>query len=188
MLIGYARVSTQDQHLHLQEDALQKACCEKIFKDIASGAKWDRPGLLEALKHARQGDTLIVWKLDRLGRSIKDLIETVNSLQTKGIGFKCLQENIDTTTSSGKLIFHIFSALAEFERSIIRERTQAGLIAARARGRKGGRPPAMDQRQIKIAHTLYTSQASSIAEIYKTLKISKTTLYKYLKLKTNRHE
>jgi DNA invertase Pin-like site-specific DNA recombinase len=136
MFIGYARVSTTDQTLALQRDALKQAGCEKIFTDTASGSIADRHGLEEAISQLRPGDALVVWRLDRLGRSLKHLIETITSLHTKGIGFKSLTEQIDTTTSGGKLIFHIFGALAEFERDIIRERTQAGLAAARARGRR----------------------------------------------------
>jgi DNA invertase Pin-like site-specific DNA recombinase len=135
MLIGYARVSTTDQTLDLQKDALKKAGCSKIFTDTASGAKAERTGLDEALNYVRSGDTLVVWKLDRLGRSLPHLIETITGLNNRGIGFKSITEAIDTTTSGGKLIFHIFGALAEFERDIIRERTQAGLNAARSRGR-----------------------------------------------------
>src|SRR5438874_6412362 len=140
MLIGYARVSTQDQTLNLQKDALEKIGCTKIFTDVISGATEERRGLQEALEYVREGDTLVVWRLDRLGRSLKHLIETINKLNNRKIGFKSITENIDTTTSGGKLIFHIFGALAEFERDIIRERTNAGLQAARARGRRGGRP------------------------------------------------
>jgi DNA invertase Pin-like site-specific DNA recombinase len=149
MLIGYARVSTHDQTLNLQQDALQKAGCSKIFTDTASGAKTERKGLDNALNYVRKGDTFVVWRLDRLGRSLPHLIATMTDLEERGIGFKSLIENIDTTTSGGKLIFHIFGALAEFERDIIRERTQAGLLAARARGRKGGRPHALTDRQIR---------------------------------------
>jgi DNA invertase Pin-like site-specific DNA recombinase len=138
MLIGYARVSTSDQTVNPQTDALEKIGCTKIFTDIISGATTERQGLDEALAYVREGDTLVVWRLDRLGRSLKHLIETITALNNRKIGFKSLQENIDTTTSGGKLIFHIFGALAEFERDIIRERTQAGLKAARARGRLGG--------------------------------------------------
>ena len=180
MLIGYARVSTHDQNLNLQKDALKKADCEKIFKDIASGAKAERKGLIDAIEFCRKGDTLVVWKLDRLGRSIRHLIDTINFLHERKINFKSLQENIDTTTSGGKLVFHIFSALAEFERDIIRERTYAGLSAARARGKKGGRPRAMDAKKINIAKALYNDKDNSIASICQTLKISRTTLYKYL--------
>jgi DNA invertase Pin-like site-specific DNA recombinase len=143
MMIGYARVSTTDQTLDLQLDALKKAGCTKIFTDTASGAKTERKGLDEAISYVRAGDTIAVWRLDRLGRSLQHLIETISKLDAQNIGFKSLTENIDTTTSGGKLIFHIFGALAEFERNLIRERTSAGLIAARERGRKGGRPKAL---------------------------------------------
>src|SRR5262245_59819689 len=140
MLIGYARISTQDQTLNLQTDALKKAGCSQIFTDTASGVDSERPGLVKTISYLRPGDTLVVWRLDRLGRSLKHLIETIGDLQERGIGFRSIQENIDTTTSGGKLIFHVFGALAEFERDIIRERTKAGLAAARARGKQGGRP------------------------------------------------
>src|SRR5215208_6774592 len=150
MQIGYARVSTDDQNLDLQRDALEKAGCERIFTDRVTGTKAERKGLTEALSHLRSGDTLIVWRLDRLGRSLRHLIDTVTDLQERGIGFKSLQESIDTTTSGGKLVFHIFGALAEFEREIIRERTNAGLTAARARGRSGGRPKALSDKQVEI--------------------------------------
>lgn len=146
MRIGYARISTPEQKLLLQTDALTKAGCERSFSDVASGAKDDRPGLRAALGYLRPGDILVVWKLDRLGRSLKHLLEAVNALHERGIGFLSLQENIDTTTSGGKLVFHIFGALAEFERDLIRERTQAGLRAAWARGRKGGRPHKLTQQ------------------------------------------
>jgi len=136
MLIGYARVSTHEQNLTLQTDALKKAGCRKIFDDRVSGAASDRPGLKAALEYVREGDTLLVWRLDRLGRSLKDLIEIIGSLEKRGVGFKSLQESIDTTTSGGRLIFHVFGALAEFERNLIRERTRAGLEAARAEGLK----------------------------------------------------
>src|SRR5918912_839866 len=140
MLIGYARVSTNDQTRALQRDALEKAGCTKIFTDVVSGVKAERKGLSEALEYVRPGDTLVVWRLDRLGRSLKDLIEQLTKLHNRKIGFKSLTEQIDTTTPGGKLIFHIFGALAEFERDLIKERTHAGLAAARARGRVGGRP------------------------------------------------
>src|SRR2546429_6231976 len=142
MLIGYARVSTQDQTLNLQQDALEKIGCSKIFTDTASGAKAERKGLEEVLNYVREGDTLVVWRLDRLGRSLKHLIETITNLNNRKIGFKSLQENIDTTTSGGKLIFHIFGALAEFERDIIKERTKAGLQGAKERRRLRGRAKA----------------------------------------------
>jgi DNA invertase Pin-like site-specific DNA recombinase len=180
MLIGYARVSTQEQTLNLQRDALEKAGCNKIFTDTASGAKAEREGLEEALNYVRTGDTLVVWRLDRLGHSLPHLITTMTDLEKRGIGFKSLMENIDTTTSGGKLIFHIFGALAEFERNLISERTTAGLIAARARGRKGGRPKALTGKQLSIARDLYEKR-HPIAEICQTLKISKMTLYRALK-------
>jgi DNA invertase Pin-like site-specific DNA recombinase len=183
MLIGYARVSTYDQTLALQQDALQKAGCNKIFTDTASGAKIERKGLDEALNYVRKGDTLVVWRLDRLGRSLPHLISTMTSIEERGIGFKSLTENIDTTTSGGKLIFHIFGALAEFERNLIRERTRAGLIAARQRGRIGGRPKALTPKQIRIAQSLYDDPNNSIADICRTLKISKVTLYRYIDTK-----
>jgi DNA invertase Pin-like site-specific DNA recombinase len=178
MLIGYARVSTHEQTLNLQQDALQKAGCNKIFTDTASGAQTARKGLDEALNYVRKGDTLVVWRLDRLGRSLPHLIATMTDLLERGIGFKSLTENIDTTTSGGKLIFHIFGALAEFERNLIRERTQAGLVAARARGRIGGRPKALTPQQRKIAQALYDDPTNSIQDICRTLKISKVTLYR----------
>jgi DNA invertase Pin-like site-specific DNA recombinase len=181
MLIGYARVSTHDQTPNLQQDALKKAECSKIFTDTASGAKTERKGLDEALQYVRPGDTLVVWRLDRLGRSLPHLITTMTDLEERGIGFKSLTENIDTTTSGGKLIFHIFGALAEFERNLIRERTQAGLTAARARGRRGGRPKALRDRQVSIAQALYDDPQRSVAEICQTLKISRATLYRALK-------
>jgi DNA invertase Pin-like site-specific DNA recombinase len=182
MLIGYARVSTHDQTLNLQQDALTKEGCSKIFTDTASGAKAERKGLDEALDYVRNGDSLVVWRLDRLGRSLPHLITTLTGLEEQGIGFKSLTENIDTTTSGGKLIFHIFGALAEFERNLIRERTQAGLTAARARGRKGGRPKALTARQLSIAKALYNDKQHSIAEICHTLKISRATLYRAIKI------
>src|SRR5512144_1213051 len=183
MFIGYARVSTSDQTPDLQKDALKKAGCDRIFTDTASGAKSTRLGLDQALTYVRPGDTLVVWRLDRLGRSLKHLIETITKLDNRKIGFKSITEAIDTTTSGGKLIFHIFGALAEFERDIIRERTQAGLNAARARGRKGGRPKALTPKTIEQAKTLYDDRKHSIDEICKTLRVSRATLYRYLKSK-----
>ena len=183
MLIGYARVSTADQTLDLQKDALQQAGCSKIFTDTASGAKAERTGLDEALNYIRQGDTLVVWRLDRLGRSLNHLIETITGLNNRHIGFKSITENIDTTTSGGKLIFHIFGALAEFERDIIRERTQAGLHAARARGRLGGRPKSLTPKKAQMAEALYKDKNNTIDEICKTLNVSRATLYRYVKTK-----
>lgn len=180
MLIGYARVSTTDQTLDLQKDALKKAGCERIFTDTASGAKQERVGLDEALSYVRKGDTLVVWRLDRLGRSLPHLIETITGLENRGIGFKSLTESIDTTTSGGKLVFHIFGALAEFERDIIRERTQAGLTAARSRGRKGGRPKALTPKKQEQALTLYNDKTNTIDDICRTLNVSRATLYRYI--------
>ena len=183
MLVGYARVSTQDQTLSLQQDALQQAGCDRTFTDTASGARTERRGLEEALAFLREGDTLVVWKLDRLGRSLKQLIETISHLQARGIGFRSLTENIDTTTSGGKLIFHVFGALAEFERDLIRERTRAGLQAARARGRRGGHPRAAalaDPRKVAMAQALYNDKNNSIADICRTLRVSRATLYRYI--------
>lgn len=183
MTIGYARVSTQEQTLDLQKDALSRAGCDKIYDDTMSGAKAERPGLKQALEVVREGDVLVVWKLDRLGRTLKQLIELVNELQQGGIGFKSLTENMDTTTSGGKLIFHIFGSLAEFERNLIRERTQAGLAAARARGRKGGRPRAKglnDEKKLAIALSLYNDKSNSVKDICETLKVSRATFYRSL--------
>jgi DNA invertase Pin-like site-specific DNA recombinase len=159
---------------------LQKAGCSKLFTDTASGAKAECIGLEQALSYIRAGDTLVVWRLDRLGRSLPHLITTMTDLEERGIGFKSLTENIDTTTSGGKLIFHIFGALAEFERNLIRERTQAGLTAARARGKQGGRPKALAGKQLSIAQDLYDKRYP-IAEILQTLKISRPTLYRSIK-------
>ncbi len=180
MLVGYCRVSTLDQNLNLQEDALRKAGCERLFSDVASGAQTTREGLAEALQFLRAGDTLVVWKLDRLGRSLTHLLEVVNSLETRQIGFRSLREAVDTTTSSGKLFFHIFGALAEFERDLIRERTQAGLAAARARGRRGGRPKVMTAKQVAMAVTLRQDPQTTVADICQTLSVSRATLYRYL--------
>jgi DNA invertase Pin-like site-specific DNA recombinase len=181
MFIGYARVSTPDQSLDLQCDALLAAGCDPnhLYTDVASGAKADRPGLEAALGYLREGDTLVVWKLDRLGRSLTHLIDTVHRLDANGIGFKSLQEHIDTTTPGGKLIFHVFAVLAEFEHDLIAERTKAGLSAARARGRRGGRKPALTQKQIALAKSMKADPHNSIADICTTLKISKRTLYRY---------
>src|SRR6266852_1744132 len=186
MNIGYARVSTQEQTLNLQKDALEKIGCTKIFTDTASGATTQRLGLDEALEYVREGDTLVVWRLDRLGRSLKHLIENITNLNNRKIKFKSITENIDTTTSGGKLVFHIFGALAEFERDIIRERTNAGLQAARARGRLGGRPKAKNlntSKKITLAQSLYDNKTNTIDEICKTLNISRATLYRYIKVK-----
>ena len=186
MLIGYARVSTSDQTLNLQQDALEKIGCAKIFTDVISGSTTERIGLDEALSYVREGDTLVVWRLDRLGRSLKHLIETITNLNNRKIGFKSITENIDTTTSGGKLVFHIFGALTEFERDIISERTNAGLSAARARGRLGGRPKAKmlnTPKKVTLAQSLYENRNNTIDEICKTLNVSRATLYRYIQTK-----
>lgn len=180
MLVGYARVSTQDQKPALQLDALKVAGCEKVFTEKASGAQRDRPELTAALSYMRPGDSLVVWKLDRLARSLPQLIETVAQLEAKGIGLRSLTEAIDTTTAGGKLIFHIFGALAEFERSVIRERTRAGLKAARDRGRKGGRPPALSAADLAAAKALLRDPAITVEEVATRLKVSPATLYRHL--------
>ncbi|OFX71628.1 MAG: hypothetical protein A2X12_10265 [Bacteroidetes bacterium GWE2_29_8] len=185
MNIGYARVSTPEQELRLQEDALIAANCKKIYTDTISGVAVKRPGLDQALSYAREGDTIVVWRLDRLGRSVQHLIQTVKELEERNVGFRSLQENIDTTTSGGKLVFHIFGALAEFERDLIRERTVAGLKAARARGRRGGRPRLLTEQQIKRALELYKEGNSTVTEICKIYKISSKSFYNYIK-KNNR--
>ena len=183
MDIGYARVSTGEQTLDLQLDALTNAGCGKVFTETASGAKADRPILEEVLAYARPGDILVVWRLDRLGRSLPHLIETVAGLRERGIGFRSLTEQIDTTTPGGKLIFHVFGALAEFERDLIRERTHAGLAAARARGRTGGRPKKLtNPKQLALAQALYDGGQSDVATICQTLGISRATLYRHLRL------
>lgn len=180
MSVGYARVSTGDQNVNLQLDALGQAGCRKVFEETASGSIRDRPKLKEALDFLQPGDTLVVWKLDRLARSLSQLIDTVDELHARKCGFKSLTENLDTTTAGGRLIFHIFGALAEFERSIIRERTLAGLAAARARGRRGGRPKALDDQRLAIAEALLRDGLLTVREVAQQLRISEATLYKYL--------
>jgi DNA invertase Pin-like site-specific DNA recombinase len=180
MFVGYARVSTQDQKPELQLDALKAAGCEKVFVEKASGAQRERPELTVALDYMRDGDTLVVWKLDRLARSMKQLIETVEGLEEVGVGFRSLTEAIDTTTAGGKLVFHVFGALAEFERSIIRERTRAGLDAARARGRKGGRPPKLKEADLKAARAMLADKSITVEEVAKHLRVSPATLYRHL--------
>jgi DNA invertase Pin-like site-specific DNA recombinase len=180
MLVGYARVSTQDQNPALQLDALKAAGCEKVFVEKASGAQRDRPELLAALDTLRAGDSLVVWKLDRLARSLKQLIETVELLESRSIGLRSLTEAIDTTTAGGKLVFHVFGALAEFERSIIRERTRAGLEAARARGKKGGRPPALVAKDLAAAKAMLSDPEITMEEVAKRLRVAPSTLYRHL--------
>jgi DNA invertase Pin-like site-specific DNA recombinase len=184
MKIGYARVSTKDQSFDLQTDALKKAGCKKIYKEVITGARTHSKVLDELLATLRPKDVLVIWKLDRLGRSLKHLIEIVNQLSQAKIGLKSLNDPIDTTTAQGRLTFNIFASLAEFERELIRERTQAGLSAARARGRKGGRPkglPAKAEKTAYAAEVLYNEGKLSVRQIAAKLNISKTTLYSYLR-------
>lgn len=181
MLVGYARISTADQSLNLQEDALKRAGCERVFKDTASGSKSERTGLKAALEFVREGDVLVVWRLDRLGRSLPHLLETVGGLESRKIGFKSLSESLDTTSSGGKFFFQVFGALAEFERNLIRERTQAGLKSARARGRFGGRPRTLDPQKADLARKLYNERVHTVKEIARMVGISKPGLYHYLK-------
>ena len=181
MLVGYARVSSRDQNPDLQLDTLKEAGCEKVFVEKASGASRDRPELRAALDYTREGDTLVVWKLDRLARSTRQLIETVENLQTRGIGFRCVtQAEIDTTTAGGRLVFTIFGAIAEFEREIIRERTRAGLEAAHARGRKGGRPKGLTDADLKVARTLLRDREITVAAVARQLGVAPATLYRHI--------
>jgi DNA invertase Pin-like site-specific DNA recombinase len=181
-LLGYARVSTTDQQSNLQVDALTTAGCYRVFAETASGAGAgaDRPVLGQVLDQLRPGDTLVVWKLDRLGRSLRHLVDTVTGLAERGIGFRSLQEAIDTTTPGGKLVFHVFAALAEFERDLIRERTAAGLAAARARGRHGGRPSVMTAHKVRVAGEMYASGQYTVSAIATTLGVSRASIYRHL--------
>ncbi|HTV67605.1 MAG TPA: recombinase family protein [Rhizobiaceae bacterium] len=178
--VGYARVSTVDQDPVLQLDALAAAECKKVFEDLASGARADRPGLRAAFDYVRDGDVLIVWKLDRLGRSLPHLIETVTSLASRGVGFRSLTEAIDTTTSGGRLVFHLFGALSQFERDLIQERTRAGLAAAAARGRTGGRKRVVTAEKLKRAR-VYIAKGLTVREAAFRLKVGKTALYDALR-------
>lgn len=178
--IGYARVSTQDQDPALQLDALRAAGCARTFEDRASGARADRPGLGQALDYVRDGDVLVVWKLDRLGRSLPHLLETVAGLERRGVGFRSLTEAIDTTTSSGRLVFHLFGALGQFERDLIRERTRAGLEAAAARGRKGGRKAVVTAEKLARARTII-AKGLTVREAAMRVKVGKTALYEALR-------
>ena len=182
MHIGYTRISTPDQNTALQHDALQAAGCEKIYSDICSGATptAQRPGLQQALAYARPADTLVVWRLDRLGRNLKDLVQQVTGLQARGVHFVSLQERLDTTSAAGKLIFHLFASLAEFERDLIRERVQAGLHAARARGRKGGRPQVLVGAKRARAAQLMAAGQLPVREIARIVGVDRTTLYRHL--------
>lgn len=177
--IGYARVSTDDQHLDLQRDALKQAGCGVIYEEAASGKNTARPELEQCRKALRAGDTLVVWRLDRLGRSLSDLVQIVADLERQGVSFESLTEKIETGGAAGKLVFHVFAALAEFERGLIRERTQAGLAAARARGRAGGRKPKLDAKQIRQIKVLLRDPNTSVAEVARDYGVSRTTIYKY---------
>ena len=182
MLFGYARVSTQDQNLNLQLDDLKKAGCQKIFQEKVSSAK-ERPQLQKLLEILREDDTVMVWKLDRLGRSLKELFTLVNDFQSKGIGFRSLNDAIDTTTAQGRLVFNLFASLAEFERDLIRERTRAGLAAARARGRVGGRPKGLTAEariKARAVKTMYALKTHTILEIGQLFHLSRATVYRYL--------
>ena len=179
-LLGYARVSTSDQQPQLQVDALERAGCYRVFTETASGARVDRPVLEQLLDQLRPGDTLVVWKLDRLGRSLRHLVETITDIADRGIWFRSLQESIDTTTPGGKLVFHVFAALAEFERDLIRERTTAGLAAARARGHHGGRPSVLTGHKLQVAQDMYASGQYTVAAIAKTLGVSRASVYRHL--------
>lgn len=178
MIIGYARVSTYDQQLDLQTDALRTAGAEKMFTDTRSGAKADRPGLAAALDFARGGDTLVVWRLDRLGRSLKDLLSIVEGMQKRGVGLRSLHESIDTTTANGRLLFHFFGAMAEFERALLQERVRAGLDAARARGRKGGRKPKLDEKKKQAARAMLADRDAKVDDVAAVLGVSRSTLYR----------
>lgn len=176
MIIGYARVSTQDQNPALQTDALAQAGCEQVFREKATGAHRERPELTACLRSLRTGDTLVVWKLDRLARSLKDLVEVIDDLQKRGVGFRSLTEAIDTTSTGGRLVFHIFGALAEFEHSLIRERTIAGLAAARARGRQGGRKPALSKADVRKAAAMLSDPKITKTEVARHFGVSRVTL------------
>lgn len=183
--IGYARVSTDDQNLDMQRDALEKSGCEVIYEETASGKNTQRPELEHCRKALRSGDTLVVWRLDRLGRSLPDLVNIVSELEKAGIAFESITERIETGSAAGKLIFHVFAALAEFERNVIRERTHAGLAAARARGRKGGRRAALNDKQVKEIRLLLGDPDTQVTDIAKRYGVSRATIYKYLSPKNS---
>ena len=178
--IGYARVSTDDQNLNLQGDALNKAGCQVIYEESASGKNSERPELDQCLKALRSGDTLVVWRLDRLGRSLRDLVQIAGDLEKRGIAFESLMEKIETESAAGRLVFHVFAALAEFERNLIRERTKAGLAAARARGRKGGRRPKLDEKKIREIRALLRDPRVVVGDVAKRYGVSRTTIYKHV--------
>ncbi|HCE6607098.1 TPA: recombinase family protein [Pseudomonas aeruginosa] len=184
--IGYVRVSTDDQHLDPQRDALQQAGCGVIYEEAASGKNTARPEFEQCRKALRAGDTLVVWRLDRLGRSLPDLVRIVAELEKCGVGLESLTEKIETGSAAGKLVFHVFAALAEFERGLIRERAQAGLIAARARGRAGGRKPKLDDQQVREIKALLRDPDMRVAEVARRYDVSRTTLYKYVGIVTPR--
>ncbi|WBO60265.1 MULTISPECIES: recombinase family protein [unclassified Acidocella] len=185
--IGYARVSTDDQHLDLQRDALTQAGCGVIYEEAASGKNAARPELEQCRKALRAGDTLVVWRLDRLGRSLPDLVQIVAELEQQGVGFESLAEKIETGSAAGKLVFHVFAALAEFERGLIRERTKAGLASARARGRVGGRKPKLDDQQVREIKALLRDPDIQVADVARRYGVSRTTLYKHVGVITARH-
>lgn len=178
--IGYARVWTNDQHLDLQRDALTKAGCSVIYEEAATGKSTIRPELEQCRKALRAGDTLVVWRLDRLGRSLPDLVQIVAELEQRGVGFESLTEKIETDSAAGRLVFHVFAALADFERNLIRERTQAGLAAARARGRAGGRKPKLDEQQVREIKVLLRNPDIQVADVARRYGVSRTTLYKHV--------
>jgi len=183
MLIGYMRVSTGEQSLDLQRDALERAGCERVYDDVCSGRATDRPGLAQALEVARDGDALAVWKLDRIGRSLPHVVGLVGDLQKRGVGLKVLTGDVDTTTATGRLVFGIFATLAEFERDLIHERTIAGLAAARARGRAGGRPRVMTKQKLKAAMAMMADRDNTARDVAKQLGVSVSTLYAYVDAK-----
>jgi len=183
--IGYARVSTDDQNLDLQRDALARVGCLTVYEETASGKTAGRPELEQCRKALRAGDTLVVWRLDRLGRSLPDLVQIVADLEKAGIGFESMTEKIETGSAAGKLVFHVFAALAEFERNLIRERTHAGLVAARARGRAGGRKPKLDEKQVREINTLMRDPAIAVSTIADRYKVSRTTIYKVAPVRRN---
>ena len=188
MLIGYMRVSTGEQSLDLQRDALDRIGCERVYDDVCSGRTTERPGLNQALHVARDGDALVVWKLDRIGRSLPHVVGLVGDLQKRGVGLKVLTGDVDTTTATGRLVFGIFATLAEFERDLIQERTMAGLAAARARGRAGGRPRAMTKQKLKAAMALMADRDNAARDVAKQLGISVSTLYAYVDAKGQARE
>jgi len=180
MRVGYARVSRQDQRLESQRDALSADGCERFFEEKVSSKEAERPELREAFEYCREGDVLVVARLDRLGRSLRELIDLVGELENRGVGFRSLKENLDSSTAGGKLVFHLFASIAEFERELIRERTMAGLEAARARGRVGGRPRALDEGRASLARRLKVEGEHSVEEICSMLGVGRSTLYRYL--------